>query len=137
MFVVRVYLAPSSIHGVGCFAADPIRKGELVWQFDARIDLRIPLTEHPNFPPAVQEFLQRLSYIELVDGIEYMVLCADQAKYVNHADEPNLLETPDGLFEYAAWDIAAGDELTCNYYASDLQAADKLGIPKSVAQGAE
>ncbi len=135
MFVVRVYLAPSPIHGVGCFASEPIRKGELVWQFDARIDQRIPRSEYPNFPPAVQEFLQRLTYIEVVDGVEYMVLCADHSKYVNHADEPNLVESEDGLREHAAWDIAAGEELTCNYYASDLTAAHKLGMSNPVAEG--
>jgi uncharacterized protein len=137
MFLVRVYLAPSSIHGVGCFASDPIRKGELVWQFDPRIDRRIPRSEYSNFPPVVQEFLQRLTYIEVVEGVEYMVLCADHAKFVNHAQDPNLLDSPDGLCEYAAWDIAVGEELTCNYYDSDITAAEKLGAAGPIPEGEE
>src|SRR5688572_25326387 len=134
MFLVRVYLAPSSIHGFGCFAADPIRKGELVWQFDPRIDRRIPRSEYSKFPAPVQEFLQRLTYIEVLEGVEYMVLCADHAKFVNHAPDPNLLDSPDGQCEYAAWDIGVGEELTCNYYESDLTAGQKLGSSGSFAE---
>lgn len=126
MFVVRVYVAPSTIHGLGCFAAEPLTEGQLVWQFDPRLDLRIPLAEFANFPPAAQEFLKRLTYIENIGGVDFMVLCADQAKFVNHSNEPNLIDSPDGLFEYAACDIPAGEELTCNYYVSDQKAAEKL-----------
>jgi SET domain-containing protein len=127
MFVVRVYVAPSPIHGLGCFAAEPIHQGQLVWQFDPRLDLRIPLAEFDNFPPATQEFLKRLTYVEQIQGVDYMVLCADQAKFVNHSNSPNLIDSPDGTLEWAAQDIAADEELTCNYYASDQQAAEKLG----------
>lgn len=129
MFLIRTSLRPSNIHGIGVFTDEPIQKGMLVWEFDSRIDLRIPLEEKKNFPPAMQEFLFRLSYVELVGGRKMMVLCADNAKYVNHADHPNLLDTEDNLREYAARDIAAGEELTCNYHASDLLAEDKIGPP--------
>jgi SET domain-containing protein len=127
MLIVRTYVAPSSIHGLGCFAAEPIPKGRLVWQFDPRLDLRIPLADFDRFPPATQEFLKRLTYVESVQGVEYMVLCADQAKFVNHSNTPNLLDSEDGTREWAAYDIAADEELTCNYYVSDQMAADKLG----------
>lgn len=126
MFLVRVYVADSPIHGLGCFASEPIAKGQIVWQFDPRVDLRIPLSEFPNFPPAAQEFLKRLTYVEAVNGVDYMVLCADQARYVNHSDTPNLVDSEDGTVEWAACDIAAGEELTCNYYVSDQKAAEKL-----------
>lgn len=126
MFLIRTSLRPSQIHGIGVFTEEPIRKGQLVWDFDPRIDVRIPLEELGSFPPAMQEFLFHLSYVELVDGQKMMVLCADNAKYVNHADPPNLLDTEDNRHEYAARDIAVGEELTCNYFASDLLAADKL-----------
>ena len=64
-----------------------------------------------------------------------MILCADHSKFVNHSDQPNLLDTPDGLSEYAACDIAAGEELTCDYYQSDEKAADKLRVHDPLAQG--
>ena len=134
MFLVRTSLRPSAIHGIGVFTDEPIQKGQLVWEFDERIDLRIPLDEMKNFPPAMQEFLFHLSYVELVDGRKMMTLCADNAKYVNHADLPNLLDSEDNLREIAARDIAAGEELTCNYHVSDLLSVDKIGSPMAVVE---
>jgi SET domain-containing protein len=128
MIVVRTSLHNSSIHGIGVFADEPIRKGQVVWQFDPRLDIAIPVDDRREFPPAVQEYLKRLAYIEVIDGRKMMILCADNGKHVNHSDNPNLLDTFDGRQQYAARDIAVGEELTCNYFASDLEAAAKLGL---------
>ena len=127
MFIVRTGLHSSAIHGIGIFADEPVKKGQIVWQFDPRMDILIPLEEKQKFPPAMQDYLSMLTYIEESSGRKMMVLCADNAKHVNHSDVPNLIDTPDGLQEYAARDIAAGEELTCNYFISDLEAARKLG----------
>lgn len=51
----------------------------------------------------------------------------DHAKLVIHVDDPNLLDTLDGDREIAARVINVGEELTCNYLTSDLEAAAKLG----------
>ena len=56
-----------------------------------------------------------------------MVLHEDYAKHVNHPRDPNLLDIPDGSKEYAARDIAVSEELTCNYFISDLKAAGTIG----------
>ncbi len=127
MFVVRTSLRTSPIHGIGVFADEPIRKGQLVWQFDSRLDLVIPVDQMKDFPQAVQDYLRRLTYVEGQNGSCVMILCADNAKFVNHSDDPNLVDTPDGLQELAARDIAEGEELTCDYFVSDLDAAQKLG----------
>jgi len=127
MFVVRTSLRPSPIHGIGAFTEEPIRKGQLVWQFDPRLDIRIPLGELSKFPPAAQEHIRIRAYAEMVEGRKLMTLCTDNAQYVNHSSRPNLLDSADGLREIAARDIAAGEELTCNYYEFDLTAEEKLG----------
>ena len=127
MFLVRTSLRNSLIHGTGVFAEEPIRKGQIVWQFDPRIDLAIPVDEFEKFPSVVQDYLRIYTYIEVLNGRRFMILCADHAKHVNHADEPNLLDTPNGDQEIAARDINKGEELTCNYFVSDLEAAAKLG----------
>ncbi len=127
MFLVRTSLRPSPIQGLGCFAEEPIRKGQVVWQFDPRLDLRIPCSELSSFPAAIQEHFRIYTYVERIDGQEVMVYCADLSKHMNHSDMPNLFDTPDNLQEIALRDIAVGEELTCNYFASDLHAAEKLG----------
>lgn len=128
MLLVRTSLRPSAIDGLGCFTEQFIEKGQVVWQFDPRIDMRIPLKDLASFPPAMQDYLRVYTYVEMRDGETVMVLCADNAKHVNHSDDPNLLDTPDGLQEIAARDIRKGEELTCNYYVSDLQAAEKFAL---------
>lgn len=127
MFVVRTSLRPSPIQGLGCFAEEPIKKGQVVWQFDPRLDIKIPLTELSSFPSAIQEHFRTYTYVERIDGQEVMVYCADLSKHMNHSNSPNLIDTPDNLQEIAARDIAVGEELTCNYFASDLHATAKLG----------
>ena len=46
---------------------------------------------------------------------------------MNHSDKPNVIEgDPDREENIAARDIEAGEELTCNYHAFDLDAVRKL-----------
>jgi SET domain-containing protein len=94
------------------------------------LDLRIPLSELSNFPPAIQEHFRIYTYVEKTEGQEIMVYCADLSKHMNHSDSPNLYDTPDNLQEIASRDIEVGEELTCNYYLFDLHAADKLSQGK-------
>lgn len=126
MFIVKTSLRSSFIQGLGCFADEPIKKGQVVWEFDPRLDIRIPLSVVESFPPFMREHFRIYSYVELLDGQETMVYCADFSKHMNHSDEPNLFDTEDNLQEIAIRDIAAGEELTCNYYKFDLHAAEKL-----------
>lgn len=127
MFVVKTSLHPSAIHGMGVFADEAIRKGQLVLQFDPRLDLRLPVSELSTFSPAVQEHIRIRAYAEIHAGQKVMVLCADNSQYVNHSSHPNLMDSSDGMQETAARDIAVVEELTCDYYRSDLDAGQKLG----------
>lgn len=129
MFIVRTSLRPSFIQGIGCFADEPIKKGQVVWQFDPRLDIRFPLSAVDSFPLFMQEHFRTYSYVELLDGQQVIVYCADFSKHMNHSDEPNLFDTEDNLQEIAIRDIAVGEELTCNYYKFDLHAAEKLSTP--------
>jgi uncharacterized protein len=126
MFVVRTNSRPSPIQGLGCFAEEPIQKGQIVWQFDPRLDIRIPLTELSSFPSVLQEHFRTYTYVEILDDQEIMIYCADLSKHMNHSDSPNLYDSPDNLQEIAIRDIEVGEELTCNYYSFDLRAAEKL-----------
>jgi hypothetical protein len=131
MLLVSVSLKPSAIHGLGCFTDEAIQHGQLVWVFDARLDVRLLAAELPALPPPAQAFLAMYGYAETVAGQAVIVLCGDQARHMNHSATPNLLETPERASS-AARDIAAGEELTCNYYDFDLSADQKLG-PGTIA----
>lgn len=121
--MVRASLRPSKIHGVGCFTDEPIRAGQSVWVFDERIDVRLTVSELAKFPPTFRDFLRFYGYEEMHDGHRTIVLCGDHARHMNHSDTPNLIDSESNI---AAHDIEAGEELTCNYYAFDLDAHRKL-----------
>ena len=128
MLLVKCRVKPSPIHGLGCFTEEAIKVGQTVWIFDDRIDVRLRTSELTGLPPAVQDFLRTYGYEEIHEGHRTLVLCGDDARYMNHSEEANLI---DGDTNVAARDIEAGEELTCNYFAFDLDAHRKLSRPAS------
>lgn len=126
MLIVKTNLKYSEIHGLGCFAGEDIKKGQTVWRFDEGIDLVFKESDLSKFPVSFVEFLKMYAYSPLADSEKSYVLCADNARHMNHDENPNLDETPDGL-NVALRDIKAGEELTCNYNQFDKEAGYKLG----------
>lgn len=113
MMMVRCYLAPSSIEGLGVFSSTDIRKGDLVWLFDPRFDTAISKKDMAEALPHIREFLDRYTYDHPYEP-DKVVLDADEGRFMNHSDDYNVdLSIPDrGI---ALRDIPAGEELTCNY----------------------
>lgn len=113
MLRVPTRLQPSPIHGLGIFATEPIRAGTVVWDFDAPVDQRIPLKLIETMPAYAQRFLSIYGYRE---GDE-IVLCGDDARFMNHSKRANC--TSLGGATVAARDIEAGEELTDDYQTFD------------------
>lgn len=113
MMTVRCYIAPSTIEGVGLYAAEPIAAGAVVWRFDERFDRRFPRAALDAASDVMREFLERYCYPFTRDP-SYLTLDADESRYMNHADAPNLDFSQDDV-GIALRAIAAGDELTCDY----------------------
>ena len=118
MLRVPTYVAPSSIAGVGLFAATPLPAGTVIWQYTDGIDWRITPTELSLFPEPYQSRLRHYLYQE--DSGTY-VLCGDNAKYMNHSEAPNC-DDPEGEYTVTNRAVAAGEELTCDYRSFDLEA---------------
>ena len=113
MMTVRCYLGPSKIEGLGVFCHDPIKKGDVIWLFDARFDRLIPVEDIDSAPEQMREFLDRYSY-PMIGYPGQMVLDVDEGRFMNHSDSPNTdFTAPDA--GYALRDIPAGEELTCDY----------------------
>lgn len=113
MMQVRTYVAASLIEGVGVFAAEPICKGQIVWSFDPAFDRLIPFAEYEQAGPLVKELLDKYAYPS-PDQPEFLVYETDNGRFMNHLPTPNLDFSEDGGAR-ALRDIAAGEELTCNY----------------------
>jgi uncharacterized protein len=126
MLLVKTELKYSGIHGLGCFAGEDIKEGTIVWRFDPGIDLEFTEQDLKKHPASFNEFLKVYAYSPVTELEKKYILCSDHARHMNHSDNPNLGETPEGM-NVALRDIKAGEELTCDYNQFDKDAPVKLG----------
>lgn len=113
MLLVSTYVAASAVEGVGVFAAEPIRKGQLVWRLDPTFDRLIPVDKYLSAPPFLKELLDRYAYPS-PDKPGFIVYEVDNGRFMNHSEAPNT-DFSDAGGATALRDIAPGEELTCDY----------------------
>lgn len=113
MLLVRTYVAPSAIEGVGVFAAEPVPAGTAIWRLEPKLDRLIPAADYEAAGPVLRDLLDRYAYPS-PDRPGFLVYEVDNGRFMNHADAPNAdFSTPAGGTALRA--IAAGEELTCDY----------------------
>ena len=122
MLLVKTILKESPIHGFGLFAAEPIKKDTLIWEFNSMFDKKVYGGILDMLPLVVKDFIKTYGYLE---SSGFWVLCSDDARYMNHSDNPTCEDR--NQRDYAAKDIEIGEELTCNYYVFD-RSADQRSI---------
>lgn len=131
MLTVKTFVGPSKIHGLGCFAAEDIGRGFVVWRFDQLIDKRVCLQDIRKicgYPPAFFQFLKHHGYVNQKRP-DYYVLCSDHAMWMNFDTQANLAMGEEWCGEdvlVADRYIEAGEELTVPL-ESDEDATRKLG----------
>jgi len=98
----------SSIEGLGIFAARRIRAGERI----RRVNVVREIT--PDFPLR-EELGERADHCDYPDG--KVVLLGSPDRYINHSCDPNAYVLYEGerCFFVARRDLAAGEEITCDY----------------------
>jgi SET domain-containing protein len=117
MLRVPTYVAPSSIAGLGLFAAKRLPAGCVIWEFTEGVDWRIEPSEFELFPEPYRSRLRHYLYQE-DSGI--FVLCGDNAKFMNHDEDPSC-DDSGRTFSVTVRAIRAGEELTCDYRTFDLE----------------
>lgn len=118
MLRVPTYVGPSPIAGVGLFAGTHLPAGTVIWEYTEGVDWRIERHDLALFPEPYQSKLRHYLYQE--DSGDF-VLCGDNAKFMNHSDEPNC-DDPEGEYTVTNRDVRADEELTCDYRSFDLEA---------------
>ncbi len=104
--------------GMGVFSVNAVKQGDIVWLSDPYFDITIPDSEVKKMAPVQQEYLNRYAYTtpETPDMWE---LDVDNGRFMNHSRNPN---TAYNLEKgWATRDIAAGEEITCDYRSFDTQ----------------
>lgn len=113
MLTVITYIAPSAIEGVGVFTAERIGKGQVISRFDPAFDRLIPREDYENAPPYLKTLLDRYAFPHPND-LDLIVYEVDNSRFMNHSPTPNT-DFSNFAAGVALRDIAAGEELTCDY----------------------
>ena len=111
MLMVDARRGPSSIHGLGLIAHQPVPAGTVVWKFQLYFDQLIPPDMVDRLSPPAKEQFKLYASFDDEDG--YFILSGDDDRFTNHSDRPNTEVR--GSTTVAVRDIAAGEEITINY----------------------
>ncbi len=128
MLRVKTRLGPSQIEGIGLFADEDIAAGTETWRFDPGFDQVFPPEALDDLPHTSRAQLLNYTYAHEQTG--ELVFCIDNARFMNHADEPNTKGVHDAGeiagFDIATRDIRKGEEITCDYRLFDGAFAAKI-----------
>ena len=113
MLLVKTYIDRSAIHGLGVFAAQPIRKGTKVWRFVQGFDRAWSPQEFARLPKAARDFIMVYGY--RVDG--EILLTIDHDHHINHSGNANTYWSNGHIV--ARRNIAKGEEVTNDYRMLD------------------
>lgn len=117
MLVVPTFVGPSTIEGVGVFASEPIAAGTLIWVLSEQFDKLLTDKELSALSPLQQDFAARYGYPHMTKP-DITVIEFDNGRFMNHSTTPNtdFTDTEKG---WAIRNIAAGEEITCDYAEFD------------------
>ena len=131
MMLVRTYLSNSAIEGVGIFAAEPIRAGDVIWRLEPNFDVLLTGQEIENWPTHMDDFLDRYCYLHR-DIPNTWVLELDNGRFMNHSELSPNTNFEEFYVGHATRDIAPGEEITCNYFDFDINFRGNFSSTKDV-----
>lgn len=112
MLLIDTSVGPSTIEGMGVFTRKPVRAGTRVWTLNPMFDRLISEDDYQSAIKPVRDFIERYAYFD--KGLGAYLLDGDHSRFLNHSDTASIHFGDDGD-GYAIRDIAAGEELNCNY----------------------
>lgn len=118
MLLIPTYVAPSRIAGMGVYSATDLAAGTVIWEYTPDVDWQIAPHELDDFPEPYRSWLHHYLYL---DESGVYVLCGDNAKFMNHDDDPNCDDSGE-IHTVTRRPVAGGEELTCDYRLFDLEA---------------
>jgi uncharacterized protein len=111
--------------GYGIFAKTFIPKGTFLWVLDELDKILSPDTVR-NLPELLRSSVEKYAYVDCQGDY---VLCWDFGRYTNHSCHPTMRSLGQSV-EVAVRDIAAGEELTCEYGVLNLSGSFKCACGK-------
>lgn len=130
MLLVKTLVKQSAIAGVGLFADQDIKRGDIVWQYTPETCATFTQEQFQvlvnSFHKTEKQLIHYyLTYTYYQSFMNSLIFCLDNGRFVNHSEQPNLA-TPSYLPRELGWqysvalrDIERGEELTENYNTYD------------------
>jgi hypothetical protein len=110
VLTIATIVAPSRIHGLGCFAGVDVKKDEIVWSFDPQVDH--VLHGKPGYWDRMHAYGSNIK-----KGI--LILPRDNAAWINFSNSPCLKEGA----------VIGGEP--CLIAARSIRASEELTVPTS------
>jgi SET domain-containing protein len=129
MMLINTRVGPSKIHGMGLFATEPVPAGTPIWRFLEGFDHDFSPAQFAALPSLARAHTRWFCFVSRQNG--HVILSGDHACFINHSQNANtgaLAHAASPVTTVAFRDIAAGEELTCNYYDYDADTPWKLGL---------
>ena len=114
--------------GIGLFATDFISNGTTIWKFDSSFDREFIINDFEQINECVFQFIK--IYGSHISDEKWHV-CLDNARFMNHSDNPNIIFSTDksnDIVGIAIKDINKGEEITANYKKFDIDCSIDLGF---------
>lgn len=113
MLKIKTIIKESNIHGIGLFADEDIKEGDIIWEYNPLIDVILTEDEMCSLADSSEKQLRNYCY-RLEDG--RYILPGDDNRFINYSDDPNVLDVPDPFESSRAKRfIKKGEELTTDY----------------------
>ena len=129
LLLIEHFVAASPVHGLGVFSTQFVAKGTRVWVAHPVIDREISPSELQSLPPHVVKLIE--THSEYLSGKDLFRLSADGGYYMNHSNDPNLVDHGDEMF--ACRDIQQSEELFCDYRIAKVMAFDPDNFANTVS----
>lgn len=117
MLLIKTKIKESGIHGIGLFADQFIPKGTEIWKFTPGFDQKFTREQILNFPDLLQIYIYK--YCWRSKKSKLYCFSADNGKYFNHSENPNVLseyrDNEEEVVTVAIKDIDTGEEILDNY----------------------
>jgi len=133
MLLVKTRLDRSQISGIGLYADEFIPKGTIIWRFTPGLDLKLNEEQLRDYKSRVNVArLEDFIYRSKISGD--FILCADDARFINHSPHPNTIDTTEDVegLTIATRDIFPGEEIVSDYQAFDADFDNYKHLMKEV-----
>jgi SET domain-containing protein len=121
MIHIAYKLKSSDLHGVGLFADEDIKKGQLVYTASPLLDLNITQEQFDRLDQKEKDEVLWWGFFDQPSKMWHVDF--DVSKFINHSSDATVTqdENHDEAYLIAVRDIKSGEELTQNYLEFETQ----------------